>query len=333
MFDARFWLPESINSMAEGTDQFFMVLIWVSVVSLLVVLGPMVWMMFRYRSSQDIDRSAPPSHHLGLEIVWTVIPTAILIGVFFWGATGYTKMVVPPTDAMEIRATGQKWFWTFDYPEAGIRVRASLEADEERVKNGTPPGLVVPVNTPIKIVGSSADVIHSFYVPAFRVKKDVLPNRYTVATFQATKEGTYDLFCAEYCGTKHSKMITKVSVVSQEAFDEFIAKQSEESDKPIDGATVFNTSGCAGCHAVVESSGGIGPSLHELWGRTETLVDETTVVADENYIRESIVNPMEKIVLGYSPMMPNYSGQLSEDELNALVLYIRDLSSKKEGAE
>ena len=128
-------------------------------------------------------------------------------------------------------------------------------------------------------------------------------------------------------------MITKVSVVSQAAFDEFISKQSEEADKPIDGATVFNTSGCAGCHAVVESSGGIGPSLYNLWGSTETLVDETTVVADENYIRESIVNPMEKIVLGYSPMMPNYSGQLSEDELNALVLYIRDLSSKKEGAE
>lgn len=325
MLDKSFWLPEQVNALASGLDDLFILLIWISLAAIVFVLGPMLWMVFRYRANADVPRDNPPSHHLGLEIAWTLIPTAVLIAIFFWGAEGYTRMSVPPPDAIEIRATGQKWFWSFDYPEHGFRIQASRAADAERAENGEPEGLVVPVNQPIKIVGSSSDVIHSFYVPAFRVKKDMVPNRYTVATFQATKEGVYDLLCAEYCGTDHSRMVTKVSVVSQDAFDTFVTEQAQAAEGPVDGATVFTRSGCVGCHAMGDTPSALGPNLRGLYGKEERLADGQTVLVDENYLRESIVNPMAKVVQGYNPVMPSYAAQLSEKELTALVLYLRNL--------
>jgi len=325
MFERSFWLPESVNRLAQGSDELFMFILWVTVISLVVVLGAMVWFAIKYRASAAFIRGAAPTHHLGLEVLWTVVPTVILGVVFVWGTRDYTRMSVPPADAMEIRVTGQKWFWTFDYPEAGVRIQATPEMDAKNEADGLPMGLVVPVDVPVRLVGSSADVIHSIFIPAFRVKKDVLPNRYTTATFQATEVGEYDLFCAEYCGTKHSGMITKVSVVSQDDFSAFIESSKAVADQPPDGASIFASSGCAGCHSVTPSSGGIGPSLHALYGRQEELVGGESVMVDENYLRESIENPMAKVVAGYGPIMPAYVGQLSEDELTALIVYLKGL--------
>jgi len=326
MFDPEFWFPTSVNALAQGTDDLFIFILWVTVISLVVVLGAMVWFAFRYRAGHAIEADTPPpTHHLGLEVAWTLIPTAILGVIFVWGTRDYTTMSVPAQDAMEIRVTGQKWFWTFDYPEYGVRIKATPENTKQNRIDGEPVGLVVPVNRPIKLVGSSVDVIHSIFIPAFRVKKDVLPQRYTVTTFESTEEGEYDLFCAEYCGTMHSGMITKVSVVSAESFAAIMAAEQVKSTGPADGSVVFNGSGCAGCHAVTPEGTGIGPSLHGVFGRSRTFADGSTGLADENYLRESIMRPMAKLVEGYGPMMPSYAGQLTEDELNALVLYVREL--------
>jgi len=329
MFDSRFWLPEQVNTLAGGVDELFMFLIWVSVISLILVLGPMVWFVIHYREGNDVNRDRPPSHSFWLEATWTIIPTVFLIGLFFWGADAYTRMSIPPEGAMEIRVNGQKWFWRFDYPAEGISIQASRITDAERASAGELEGMVVPVGQPVKIVGSSSDVLHSFYVPQLRVKKDVVPNRYTVATFVASKEGVYDLLCAEYCGTDHSRMTSKVSVVSQEEFDAYVARQIEAASVPADGATVFQRSGCVGCHNVDGTPGGIGPSLKGLWGSEENLQGGATVMVDEEYLRESIMNPMAKIVDGYGPVMPSYAAQLSEEEVTALVLYLRELGDKE----
>ena len=235
---------------------------------------------------------------------------------------------------MEIRVMGQKWFWTFDYPEQGIRIQATEEIDAKKVAEGKPVGLVVPVDTPVKLIGSSADVLHSMFVPSFRMKKDVVPNRYTTTTFQATKEGVYDFFCTEYCGTKHSNMITKVTVLNKTAFQAYVEEAQEAAAGPVDGATVFASGGCAGCHAVAEGApDGIGPSLYAAFGREERLVGGETLIIDENYVRESIENPAAKIVEGYGPVMPSYAGRLSEEELTALIVYLKGLGADKEAGQ
>ena len=333
MFKNEFWFPEQVNAMAAGTDDLFMFILWVSVISMALILGFMGWFAIKYRAGNYTNTEPHVTHNFKLELAWTVIPTIILLVIWYWGTVDYVAMSVPKENSMEIRVTGQKWFWTFDYPEHGVRLRATAENDEQRRLDNLPVGLVVPVNTPVKLVGSAVDVLHSVYIPAFRVKKDMVPERYTVAAFEATQEGEYDLFCTEYCGTKHSGMITKATVVSQEAFDKLMEAEKAKQEGPVDGATVFAQSGCAGCHTVTPNgASGVGPALHGLYGRQENLNDGTTVLADENYIRESIMKPLAKVVQGYSPVMPSYSGQLSEDELNAVVLYIRSLGRDDGGA-
>jgi cytochrome c oxidase subunit 2 len=332
MFDPSFWMPESVNALAQGTDSLFMFILWVSVISLVVVCGSMIFLAIRYRASSDAPRDNPPLDHLGLEVTWTLIPTIILMIVFYWGTRDYVRMAIPETDAMEIRVMGQKWFWTFDYPEQGIRLQATEELNIKNTLEGRPVGLVVPVDTSVRLVGSSADVLHSVYIPSFRMKKDVVPNRYTTTGFRATKEGVYDLFCTEYCGTKHSGMITKVTVLSKAEFASFVKEAQTAAENPIDGATVFASSGCAGCHTVTPDAplGGIGPALYGVFGRQEKLTTGDTVLVDENYLRESIENPVAKIVAGYGPVMPSYAGRLSEEELTALIVYLKGLGNNKE---
>ena len=326
MFDAQFWFPESVNALASGVDELFIFVLWVTVVSLVLVLGAMVWFAIRYRAGSGDARGSMPTHNLTLEVAWTLIPTAILGVIFFWGTRDYAKMSIPAGDAMEIRVMGQKWFWSFDYPEYGVRLQATQELDAKNETEGKPVGLVVPVNTSVKLVGSSSDVLHSIFIPAFRLKKDVVPNRYTTTTFIATDTGVYDLFCTEYCGTKHSNMITKVTVLSEADFKSYMEEAQEAAAGPVDGATVFASNGCAGCHQVNEgASGGLGPALWGLAGREEALTTGEKVLVDDNYLRESIENPMAKIVAGYDPIMPSFAGRLSEEELTALIVYLKQL--------
>ena len=241
-----------------------------------------------------------PTHNMALEVTWTLIPTAILGVIFFWGTRDYAKMSVPVGDAMEIRVMGQKWFWNFDYPEYGVRLQATPELD---AKNdcGKPVGLVVPVDTSVKLIGSSTDVLHSVFI---RLKKDVVPNRYTT-TFIATEPGAYDFFCTEYCGTKHSNMITKVTVLSQ-------------TDRRLHGGRTGGCRGPVGATVFASNAARLPPSPRGCGGRSRpslgasrvVKIANTEVLADDNYLRESIENPMAKIVAGYDLIMPSFRSPL-----------------------
>jgi cytochrome c oxidase subunit 2 len=220
-------------------------------------------------------------------------------------------MNVVPKDAMEIKVTGQKWFWTFDYPE-GIN---------------TVNELVVPLGKPVKLLLSSRDVIHSFFVPDFRIKMDALPNRYTITWFEATRLGKHNLFCAEFCGDKHSEMIGTVRVVSEREYDEWLETGLETGDDMTlqeYGGRLFVSRACHTCHSV-EGKRSVGPHLDSIFGKPTELADGGMVEIDENYIRESILNPQASVVAGFQPVMPTYQGILKDRQIDALIAYIKSL--------
>ena len=234
---------------------------------------------------------------------------------FAWGALIYFQEARPPRGAMEVYAVGKQWMWKFEH-ETGQREINALH---------------IPVGRDIKMIMSSQDVIHSFYVPAFRIKADVLPGRYTSTWFHPTKTGTYHLFCAEYCGTQHSGMIGEVVVMEPAAYQSWLASGGATSTMAANGKEVFTQLGCATCHRT--DTQGRGPNLAGIFGKRVQLEDGRTVTADENYIRESILNPQAKIVAGFKPIMPTFQGQVTEESLGALVSYVKSLSQPEQKAE
>jgi cytochrome c oxidase subunit 2 len=243
-----------------------------------------------------------------LEVTWILIPLAIAMVVFVWGAKLYAMvMLAPPANSLEVYAIGKQWMWQFQHP-GGQR-----EIDE----------LHVPVGHPVKMTMTSQDVIHSFYIPAFRIKMDVLPGRYTATWFEASKPGVYHLFCAEYCGTNHSRMRGRVVALPPTQYEEWLRSNREVESMAAVGAHLFQQMGCAMCHET-----GLAPSLEGVFGASVTLATGGTVLADEAYMRESILDPRAKIVAGYAPIMPTFQGQLSEDQLAQLVAYMKSLGKK-----
>jgi cytochrome c oxidase subunit 2 len=233
---------------------------------------------------------------------------------FAWGALIYFQQARPPRGAMEVYAVGKQWMWKFEH-ETGQREIDTLH---------------VPVNRDVKMIMSSQDTIHSFYVPAFRIKADVLPGRFTSTWFHATKTGTYHLFCAEYCGTQHSGMIGEVIVMEPAAYQAWLANGGATGTMAANGQQLFTQLGCATCHRF--DTQGRGPNLVGVFGKPVQLDDGRTVMADENYIRESILSPQAKIVAGFKPIMPTFQGQLTEESLGALVSYVKSLSQPQQKA-
>jgi cytochrome c oxidase subunit 2 len=221
-------------------------------------------------------------------------------------------MHVAPKDAIEIKATGQKWFWTFDYPNGANGVNE----------------LVVPVNQPVKLLLSSMDVIHSFFVPEFRVKMDALPNRYTVVWFEATDVGEYNIFCTEYCGTGHSEMLGNVKVLAEPEYEKWLAESKVDIPEGMSleeaGAKLYISRACNTCHSI-DGSVGVAPSFKGIFGKTEYLTDGSSLTVDENYLRKSILNPQAQIVAGYAPVMPTYQNVLSDRQIDALIAYLKSL--------
>ena len=221
-------------------------------------------------------------------------------------------MNVIPNDALEIKATGQKWFWTFDYPNGANSIN----------------DLVVPVGEPVKLLLSSQDVIHSFFVPDFRVKMDVLPNRYTLTWFEATDTGEYEIFCTEYCGKGHSEMLGKVIVMTEVDYNAWLEKSAVDIPEGMSleeaGAQLYTSKACVTCHSV-DGRPGVAPSFKGRYGIQQRMVDGSTVMVDENYLRESILNPQAKVVEGYQPVMPTYQGVLKDRQIDALIAYIKSL--------
>jgi cytochrome c oxidase subunit II len=304
--------PEQASSFAARVDALYFFLIAITTFFVTLIFSLVIYFAAKYRRRSEAERPRPVATDVRLEILWTVIPLILVMISFAWGARLYLTMSEAPVDAMEIRAVGRQWMWKFQHPTGSREINQ----------------LHVPIGTPIKIILASEDVVHSFYVPAFRVKMDVVPGRYTAAWFEATKEGAFHLFCAEYCGTQHSGMIGRVVVMKPADYQRWLSGSSGDEPPAVAGEALFKQRGCAGCHAL--QSGAMGPSLRGLFGSRVKLQSGQTITADEAYIRESILNPKAKIVAGYQPIMPTFQGQLGEEQLHQLIAYLKSLGTEPE---
>jgi cytochrome c oxidase subunit II len=300
-------LPERASSIAGEVDALFFFIVAVTVFFTVAVSIAAVYFAVKYRRRSDADRPAEIHGSLLLELTWTLVPLGIVVVMFVWGAKVFFHMNRPPDDAMTVSVVGKRWMWKLQHP-TGQR-----EINE----------LHVPLGRAVKLVITSEDAIHSFFVPAFRIKKDAVPGRYNVAWFRATRTGTFHLFCAEYCGTEHSKMIGKVVVLEPEAYQTWLAGGPPPESPVAAGEKLFTELNCVTCHR--PDNAGRGPVLAGIFGRPIKLASGDTVVADEAYVRESIVNPAARVVAGYQPVMPTYLGQVSEEQLISLVAYIQSL--------
>ena len=308
-----FWMPSQASTTAGEVDTVFFIIYWISVFFFALIVGLMVWFVIRFRRRGHGETVAPTAtHSVVLEITWTAIPVIVSAILFVVGFKSYMNLTTPPGNAYEISVTGQKWQWFFTYPNGFV-------SNE----------LHVPVDRPVTLVMTSEDVIHSLWIPAFRVKKDVLPGRYTHTWFEAKEVGTFPLLCTEYCGTGHSDMLTVVTVHESGRFETWLKKAANLYDTmpPADaGEMLVQRNGCLQCHSL---TGGklIGPSFKELYGHTFATTDGRRVVADENYIRESILDPMAVVVAGFEPVMPTYAGKIKDKEISYIIAYLKSLSS------
>lgn len=311
--------PEQASTLASQVDALFFFLIAVTVFFTLLIAGTIIVFMVRYRRTKADEIPAEGTHgSLALEVGWTGIPLLIAMVVFFWGASLFATMRRPPDDALNIDVVAKQWMWKLQHME-GRR-----EIDE----------LHIPVGKPIRLTMTSEDVIHSFFVPAFRIKQDAVPGRYTTTWFEATKPGSYHLFCAEYCGTIHSGMIGHVVAMEPAEFQAWLQTGEVGAAPAVSpaaaGQALFQAQGCVSCHAA--GSGQRGPHLAGLFGSTVHFEGGGTAVADENYLRESILNPQAHLVAGYQAIMPTYQGLLSEENVMQLIAYLKTLPLEEAGA-
>jgi len=308
-------MPEQASTVAAKVDALYLFLLVVSVFFGTLIAAVLVYFFVRYRRRSDDER--PPLIHgsLLLELTWSIIPLAIVMVVFFWSSKVFFEVHRSPPGAMEIHVVGKRWMWKLQH------MNGQREINE----------LHVPAGVPVKLSLTSEDVIHSFYVPAFRVKQDAIPGRYTSIWFQSDKPGRYHLFCAEYCGTKHSGMIGWVTVMEPHEFQNWLAGGAATQSPVAAGEKLFKDLACVTCHRA--DTGARGPNLTGLFQSDVRLADGTTVKADETYIRESIVNPGLRVAFGYQPVMPTFQGVVGEEQLMQLVAYIQSLKGEaKTGA-
>ena len=309
---AQSFMPTQGTQISKHVDNLYGFLLVASLVSCAILIGGMIYFVLKYKRRSNNDKTAYITHDTRLEILWSVIPLIIFLIVFAWGWVVYHDMRVVPPNAMEVHVTGKQWAWTTEY-------KSGVKSNE----------IVVPVNRDVKVILSSDDVIHSFYVPSFRIKQDAVPGRYTDVWFRAEKLGEFHVFCTEFCGTSHSGMITKLKVVSQDDFDKWLIAESEVGSLPLAerGAKIFQTRACASCHNVDNPATKVGPSLLNVYGHDVALEGGQTVKADETFLRDSILDPQKQIVKGFGPRsaMTPYQGQLSEEEMKALIEYIKTL--------
>jgi cytochrome c oxidase subunit 2 len=305
-------LLNGASTIAGQIDVLFLFLIGLSLLFAVPIGVLIVYFALKYhrRSEDEI-----PEQFIGstkLEVAWTVVPLGLAMIVFFWSANIYLHMQQPPDNSEQVFVVAKQWMWRIEHSNG------QQEINE----------LHVPIGRPIKLTMTSQDVIHSFYVPEFRIKQDVLPGRYTTTWFQATQPGTYHLFCAEYCGTDHAGMIGGVIAMTPQDYQAWLTGSRAGESPQAAGARLFQQLGCNQCHGNANRA----PSLQGVFGKPVQLQNGETILADENYIRESILNPNAKVVAGYEPIMPAFQGQLNEDQLHQLVEYIKSLGAQAPGA-
>jgi cytochrome c oxidase subunit 2 len=313
----NFWMPKAVNLTADDSDLMYYAVLGLSIFFFFGIAGAIVYFVLKYRHRPGHKPEPSPAHNDALEITWTVIPTIICVFLFYYGWNTYVRVVTPPTKAVEINVLAWRWNWQFTHSN-GVQ-----DSD-----------LHVPVNTPVRLVMTSKDVLHSFYAPVMRVKQDIIPRRYTYAWFFPTKPGTYRLTCAEYCGTNHSQMgITNegrraVLVVHEPGgYERYLSDKAALSltMNPVDlGKMLYEKKGCNACHTV-DGSARVGPTFFHDFGTMVPLSDGTQVKMDENYIRESVMYPQAKARPGYPPSMPSFEGQLKDKEIEGIIAYIKSL--------
>lgn len=313
MNGSSFWFPPQGSTFAAEQDSLYNFVYYCSIILFVLVVGAIFYFAIKYRRRGAATRTDGRDHNLAIEIIWTVIPTIVVMIIFVWGFRDFLERYVVPHDAMEIKVTGQRWFWTFDYPDGGNAVNE----------------LVVPSGRPIKLLMSSKDVIHSFFIPDMRIKMDVLPNRYTVAWFEPVSTGEGNIFCTEYCGTSHSEMIGRYRVVSEKEYADWMEKSNSGEGMSLEefGAKLFSSKACKTCHSV-DGSKNTGPTFQGIFGTQVLLKSGQTVTIDENYLRQSILDPQSQVVAGYEPVMPTFQGVLKDRQLDALIAYIKSLQNK-----
>ena len=302
------FVPESASTVSGKVDALYFYLSGVTAFFTLLISGTLIFFVIKYRRRMpnEIPRPVAGSHKL--ETIWSVIPFMIAMSMFAWGAQIYFQNSRPPKNANEIYVVGKQWMWKIQH-STGQR-----EINE----------LHVPVGRKIKLIMTSEDTIHDFFIPAFRIKADVLPGRYTTQWFEATKAGTYHLFCAEYCGMNHSGMIGSVIVMQPTEFDNWLSGNASQQSPAVAGQQLFQSLGCVSCHGA-NGEGGRGPALAGLFGRKVFLTNNQTLIADEAYIRESIENPQAKVVSGFNPIMPTFQGQVTPEQLIQIISFIKSL--------
>jgi cytochrome c oxidase subunit 2 len=313
----NFWMPKAVNLTADDSDLMYYAVLGLSIFFFVAITAGVIYLVIKYRHRPGRVPEPSPAHNDALEITWTVIPTIICVFLFYYGWSTYVRVVTPPTKAVEINVLAWRWNWQFTH------VNGVQDSD-----------LHVPVNTPVRLVMTSKDVLHSFYAPVMRVKQDIIPRRYTYAWFFPTKPGTYRLTCAEYCGTNHSQMgITNdgrraVLVVHEPGgYERYLADKAALSTKlPPEqlGKLLYEKKGCNACHTV-DGTQRVGPTFLHDFGTMVPLSDGTQVKMDENYIRESVLYPQAKARPGYPPSMPSFEGQLKENEILGIIAYIKSL--------
>ncbi len=302
------WLPEASSSFAGEIDALFNFVLVASAILLVAVVASMIYFVIRYRRRSDDYVPVPDSESKWLEITSIVLPTILVLILFTWGFRLFITLSTAPPDSYQITVRGKQWFWEFEYANGVISTE----------------DLYVPVNTPVKLNMSSDDVLHSFFVPEFRVKQDVLPNRYTSVWFEATATGEYRIYCTEYCGMQHSAMLGRVVAVSQSEFDAWLEEQNQDLPPVELGEKLFTQFSCNACHSITGTRG-VGPALNGVFGTMRTFDDGTSAEADDNYLLESIVNPGIQVVQSFPPAMPATFGSLTARQIDGLVAYIKSL--------
>lgn len=331
-------LPPAGSGLAGSHDVLFSFLFWVNVFFFVLVIGGMIYFLIRYRAAKNPKATQIEGSNL-LEVIWTAIPTVLLLVIFGWGYYVYSKMVRAPADAYEVRVIGKQWLWQFQY-DHGVTTIGEL---------------YVPLNKPVKLVMTATDVLHSFFIPNFRVKQDVVPGMYTSVWFEATMPGRHQVYCTEYCGAAHSNMMAQVIVLDDEQWNGWLRGKKIEIDKlpglafsalPVSahadsggnaaegapkltslaerGKQLSQTKGCVACHSI-DGKPGVGPSYKGRFGKEIELADGSKVLVDDNYVRESIENPNAKVVKGFSPVMPTFKGLITDEEMNALIAFIKSV--------
>jgi len=300
--------PPSASTVSAQMDMLYLFI--VAVCAFFAVTVPTVLLIFTLVFKRKTPDAVGADIHgsLILELVWTFIPFVLAMIMFIWGASVFFHLSRPPADAMDLFVVGKQWMWKIQHPE-GVR-----EINE----------MHVPVGRPVRITLGSEDVIHDFSLPAFRVKMDAVPGKWTTMWFEATKTGTYHIFCAEYCGTKHSGMIGRVIVMEEQDYQAWLAAGRSTGSAVENGERLFTDLSCNTCHKT--DSTGRGPSLIGLYGSEVTLRNGARVTADENYLRESIMNSQARVVNGFQPIMPTFQGMVSEENLMQLIAYIKTLT-------